>query len=176
MTASSEGVFNKAVLAIALDLKKARGGREAAREKGPPSMLTPGDVSSLARMDLGVPAAAFWRLMAEHVPAEMRQGAAERGWALALKGMALMAPHHQVDGQHPGLALAKAGFSPDERFFRVNRLLKAEGEAFEDLFLRACSFLASKAEPVDWRDFTRLAVYADDAARNDFARAFFGAN
>ena len=164
--------FTNAVKEIANALATARGGRERIRDRQP-SMLSPGDISSLARMDIAVPNAAFWRLMAQFVPPELRPEESERRWALAIKGMSMMAPHHYASNQHPGMVLAKSGFSPDERFQRINRLLKSEGEGFEDLYLRVCAFLSSKAEPIDWGFFTAFAIREDESIRNDFARAFF---
>ncbi len=73
----------------------------------------------------------------------------------------------------PGQALASSGFSSENRPIRINRLLRAEGDAFEGLFLSACRFLASKAQPVDWRSMSFLALRQGDTERKQLAREFY---
>lgn len=160
--------FSAAVAAVAHAIDAARGAREGGH------FLSPGDVASLRRMALGNPDGAFWRLMVAFVDDGLRATAEqERRWALVCKAMAFMAPRAHDAAMRPGAALAETGFSSEDRPIRINRLLRAEGEAFEDLFLAACRFLASRAQPVDWRSFARLVVMQDDAARKQLARDFY---
>jgi CRISPR type I-E-associated protein CasB/Cse2 len=153
---------------IAAKINAARGAREGG------SFLSPGDVSDLRRMDLAVPSGAFWRLMVACVPERHRSGdEAERRWALVCQGMAWMAPHAHDASTSPGRALASTGFSSEDRPIRINRLLRAEGDAFEGLFLSACRFLASKAQPIDWRSMSFLALRQGDTERKQLARDFY---
>jgi hypothetical protein len=125
-------------------------------------------------MDISVPCAAFWRLMSDFVPEHRRSGRdKETRWALVCKAMAVMAPNVHDGAISPGQGLNRTGFSSDDRPIRINRLLRAEGSAFEDLFLSASAFLAAKAQPVDWRKFAKLALNQDEKARNSLARDFF---
>lgn len=134
-------------------------------------MLDGGDVAALKRMDPEVPHSAFWRLAAT-LPDELRAIGGELRWALAIRAMAVMAPNVQ-GGISLGTALRKADFANEDRPMRVNRLLGAEGEAFDDLFLSACRFLASKAQPFDWGGAIRLVLRGDPTSRRYLARAFF---
>jgi hypothetical protein len=159
--------FDKAVGTIASHLHSARGARDGF------SFLSPGDVADLRRMRLGNPPGAFWRLMALVPPYMVSGEQAERRWALVCQGMAWMAPNVH-DGSAPaGRMLALSGFSSEDRPLRINRLLRSEGEAFEDLFLSACRFLASRAQPVDWRGFAALAIRQGDTERKTVARDFY---
>lgn len=165
---TSTSNLDAAVAKIAGAIDGARGARQGG------GFLSPGDVSDLRRMDIAVPCAAFWRLMdqfGDDLPHHDEE--AERRWALILRGMATMAPRAHDPSVRPGAALSMTGFSSEDRPIRVNRLLKAEGEGFEDLLLSACRFLASKAQPVDWRSFARFALYQDEAARKELARDFY---
>ena len=165
---NSKSGAGEAVGKIAAAMNSARGARDGG------SFLSPGDVSALRRMNLGVPAGAFWRLMISFVPERERAGdEMERRWALVCQGMAWMAPHCHDTAVPPGQALAATGFSSEDRPIRINRLLRAEGEAFEGLFLSACRFLAAKAQPVNWRSMSTLALRQGDAERKQLARDFY---
>ena len=142
--------------------------------KGGGGFLSPGDVSELRRMDVGVPCGAFWRLMVAFVPERERAGdEAERRWALACKGMAVMSPNAHDGTVPPGRALALTGYSSEDRPIRINRLMRATDESFDDLFMSACRFLAAKAQPVDWRSFARFAIERDETQRKRLARDFY---
>lgn len=159
---------DEAIGKIAASISAAKGARSGG------SFLSPGDVASLRRMDIGIPPGPFWRLMSAYVPEHFRSGEeAERRWALVLKGMAVMAPNTHDGSRRPGAMLNQVGFASEDRPIRINRLLRAEGESFEDLFLRACSFLASKAQPIDWRVMARFALFQGDSERKTLARDFY---
>lgn len=159
---------DEAVTKIASIVSAARGARDGGH------FLSPGDVADLRRMDIGQPAGAFWRLMVAIVPERDRANdEQERRWALVCRAIAVMAPRAHDGTVRPGAGLSSAGFSSEDRPIRINRLLRAEGDAFEDLFLAACAFLAAKAQPVDWRSFARLALNQDEAARKELARDFY---
>lgn len=163
-----EGSAGEAARTIATMVDAARGAR------GGGGFLSPGDVSDLRRTILDVPPGAYWRLMMAFVPERERAGdEAERRWALVCQGMAWMAPHCHEAGKLPGQVLAVTGFSSEDRPIRINRLLRAEGKAFEELFLSACRFLAAKAQPVDWRPMAALALRQGDGERKRLARDFY---
>jgi len=162
-------IFAEAARSVASKVDAARGARDGG------AFLSPGDVADLRRMDPDSPCSAFWRLMARFVPAELRQGdELERRWAVACRMMARMAPHAHDAAEKPGSALSSAGFASDDRPNRINRLLSAEGTAFEDFLASACAFLAAKASPVDWGSLAWLVVHQDATSRRRLARDFFG--
>jgi CRISPR type I-E-associated protein CasB/Cse2 len=162
--------FDEGMAKVASTIDAARGARKGG------SFLSPGDVADLRRMDVARPPSAFWRLMSTFVPEGVRRGdETERRWALACRCMAIMAPNAHQSDIRPGEALASSGFASEDRPLRINRLLRADGEAFEDLLQSACIFLASRARPVNWRSLGKLAVYRDDDARRELARDFFSA-
>lgn len=107
-----------------------------------------GDLAALRRLNHRAPnALAFWQLLVGDVPDTWRRGEdAECRWALIIKGMALMVPHHFNSGADPGRVLSRAGFTE----LRLGKLLNARDGQFRDQFLRMCRYLAAKGEPVDW--------------------------
>ena len=159
--------FGKAVTSVAGCLRSAKGARDGY------SFLSPGDVADLRRMDRANPPGAFWRLMATLPPGLCSGEERERRWALVCQGMAWMAPNVHDANSPAGRVLASCGFSSEDRPLRINRLLRAEGETFEDLFLSACRFLASRAQPVDWCGFAALAIKQGDMERRAIARDFY---
>jgi CRISPR system Cascade subunit CasB len=139
--------------------------------------VSPGALSQLRRLDVRAPdQPAFWSLLAARIdpegslPIEM-----ESRWAAVFRGMARMRPRHHATGARVGEALAKAGYSEG----RLTRLLRARGAAFLDAVVRACSFLASRGEPVDWVEFSALILSTDpekaEARRRRVARDYFRA-
>lgn len=135
--------------------------------------LPRGDISALRRMEPDAPAAAFWQLVARHVPDRLcGTPEDERAWALVVKGMAIMAPNVHAPGQNPGQVYASLARSGSFEV-RTARLVSAEDDAFESFFLRACRTLAAKGAAVDWRQMARLAVYQDAEARRQFAKDFW---
>ncbi len=157
-----------AVGKIAVALEKAGGARDGW------SFLSPGDVSGLRRMDPKRPCSAFWRILETFVPEGMRRSTeTERRWALVCQGMAFMAPRVHDMSKPFGRALYEAGFASEDRPMRVNRLLAAEDEVFEEYLLSACRYLAAKAQPANWVGISRLFINQDAAARRDLAKSFF---
>jgi len=136
-----------------------------------------GDRAALRRLNDEAPnAPAFWSLMATCHPGVLEHGEDEiRRWALIVRGMALMAPHHHDAGSKPGRVLASEGFSE----LRLAKLLNARGTQFREQFLRACRFLAAKGAAVDWRVLARLALAEGrdetraEKHRMDIARSYF---
>ena len=154
-----------------------------------PERLGTGPLAELRRMEpaTGLLPPAFWKLLIEHVPDDLRQGTeaeqaeAERAWAVIIHGMALMAPEPHRSGTSAGTVLAETGYS-EPRFVR---LLRAEGEGFAKEVQTACRWLATKAERINWRKFTFFLLSrlhprfsSDDNRKNQthhLARAYFSA-
>jgi CRISPR type I-E-associated protein CasB/Cse2 len=153
---------------IAEVLKTAKGARAGG------GFFNPGDVAELRRMNTSVPCGAFWRLMVTFIPEGHRIGEEkERRWAVICQGMAWMAPHIHDGSKRPGQALSLVGYSSEDRPIKINRLFRASDDTFDDLFLSACRFLGSKAQPVDWRSFAKFALYRGDTERKQLARDFY---
>jgi CRISPR type I-E-associated protein CasB/Cse2 len=147
--------------------------------------LSRGTVAALRRMgrDLSAPpGGAFWAMVEGliargEMPETLLHGplprpSVERPLALALSGMALMAPHVHADGVRPGRRLVEVGFS--ER--RLMALLAARDAAFEDLFSRLCRFLAQGAQGVDWTSLLQLVLGTEkerERARRAIARDYY---
>lgn len=139
--------------------------------------FSPGDRAELRRLepqDFNRPA--FWRLLVRHVPEDLRRGEeAESRWAMLLHGMALMAPLHHQMGRQPGRVMAEADF-PEAR---LEQFLRARGPQAWPTFRRLCQFLASRAAPLDWIDFSAfvLAEQEDwaEEQRRRIARAYYAA-
>lgn len=159
--------LSKALVTAAGQIEVARSSRDGGR------FLSPGDVADLRRMDLNATCAAYWRLMAKFVVGKDLPKIVERRWALAFRGMAVMAPHVHDGQKSPGAALAELGYSSENRPLRLNRLLRAEDETFEDLFLTACRYLSAKAVAINWASMGRLALIQDDNSRKAMARDFY---
>lgn len=136
-----------------------------------------GDLAALRRLDAEHPSApAFWKLLLTLDEDLRRSEEQERGWALILHGMALMAPNHHQPTERPGRALQAAGYSE----FRLNRLLRARGPAFRDMIPGLCRFLAAKGRPLDWALFGVWILANDDSEfaegqRRRLARDYFTA-
>lgn len=162
--------FNKSIISVALSIAGAKGARQGG------GFLSPGDVADLRRGNPTLPPPAFWRLMTAFVHPVFRSGdKKEMRWGLVCKAMAVMSPHIHDAFQRPGAALCRVDFASVDRSMRINRLLRADGEAFDDLLLSAARVLAAKAQPVDWRSFGRLIVERSNADRRILARDFFNA-
>lgn len=139
-----------------------------------------GELAALRRLDPARPSEpALWRLLFAVLPEEEvpASEALVRRWALAVKGMALMAPlTRQESGvSGAGAALVEIGYSEA----RLARLLAARGEAFEVLFLRLCRQLAAGGQRVNWGDLGLLALSgaeeteAAEGHRLALARAYY---
>jgi CRISPR type I-E-associated protein CasB/Cse2 len=128
------------------------------------------------------PGGAFWAMVEgliarNEMPARLLDGplprpSVERPLALALSGMAVMAPHVHAKGVAPGRRLVEVEFS--ER--RLMALLAARDAAFEDLFSRLCRFLAQGAQGVDWTSLLQLVLGTEkerERARRAIARDYY---
>jgi CRISPR type I-E-associated protein CasB/Cse2 len=136
---------------------------------GKSSIINRGDISAFRRMDPAMPTPGFWRLTAA-VRIEGAPGTDER-WAVVVKAMALMTPNLKSN-MSPGTALASSGFSGSSDL-RINRLLKAEGSAFDDYLLSAVRFLANKAIGVNWWRFADFIHWPNDKRKLQFAKDFY---
>ncbi len=140
-------------------------------------LFSAGDLAQLRRLDPDHPnRPAFWRLLIDKVPEELRRGeAAETRWAMLMAAMALMAPMHHQHGTHPAAVLAAEHFSEP----RVEQFLRANPEHLWPVLRRMSHFLASRGKAVDWGLFAELILAASeesaDRARHKFARVFYGA-
>jgi CRISPR type I-E-associated protein CasB/Cse2 len=121
--------------------------------------FSPGDRAELRRLEPDdFNRTAFWRLLVGHVPEDLRSTeAAEARWAMLLHGMALMAPQHHRSGRSVGRALAEAGL-PEPR---LEQLVRARGPQQWPALRRLCQFLAARAAPIDWADFSTF-ILADN--------------
>ncbi|MTH95645.1 type I-E CRISPR-associated protein Cse2/CasB [Roseibium sp. RKSG952] len=136
--------------------------------EGKSTTLSRGDISTLRRMDTKTPAVSFWKLMAA-----VSDDATPKGrWELVAKAMAIMSPHIHQNGVNPGQALRDVGFSARSDL-RISRLLKAEGDPFEDYLISAVRFLANKGRPVNWFRFAEFVFYQNTEAKNRLARDFY---
>jgi hypothetical protein len=139
--------------------------------------FSPGDRAELRRLEPGdFNRPAFWRWLVQQVPEHLRRTeTAEAHWAMLLHGMALMAPQHHQTGRQPGRALAEADF-PEAR---LEQLLRARGPQVWPALRRLCQFLAARATPLDWVDFSSfvLAEHEDRAEeqRRRIARSYYAA-
>lgn len=139
--------------------------------------FSPGDRAELRRLepdDFNRPA--FWRLLVGHVPEGFRRTeAVEARWAMLLHGMALMAPQHQQGGRSVGRALAEAGL-PESR---LEQFLRARGPQQWPALRRLCQFLAARAVPIDWIEFSNLILADNDNTaeeqRRRIARGYYAA-
>jgi CRISPR system Cascade subunit CasB len=137
--------------------------------------LGPGDLAQLRRLSAETPAQpAFWRVLSEWIapddglPEEM-----ENRWAVVLAVLARLAPI----GHHPersfGEALARAGYSE----MRLMRLLRAKPPLLDELVRQACSYLAARAEPVNWVSIAAFVLTTDEekaeSVRRRVAREYY---
>ncbi len=147
--------------------------------------LGTGPLAELRRMDpiAGILPPDFWRVLLKHVePHGLSDGTkAERAWAVIIHGIALMVPRSHEAKASAGKVLAETSYS-EPRFVR---LLRAEDEGFAKEVQIACSWLATKAQPIDWPAFARFILSrlhprfcggkSRDEQTHRLARAYFGA-
>jgi hypothetical protein len=126
-----------------------------------PDRIGTGAVAQLRRMEpCGALPPVFWGLLYEKVspdPLDDRQ--AERGWALIMHALALMAPQNHQQGVRPGAVLrGDEGYSGDRGYseMRFVRLLRAEGERFAGEIATVCRWCANKGQPFDMVLLARL--------------------
>lgn len=126
-------------------------------------------------MDPSSPPLAFWKLFNPDVisaTSEVARSIQESRWAEIVRGLALSLD--VSDGAaSPGEALAKAGYSE----LRLQRLLRAGGDALSSELESAARFLATKAESFEWTDLALLVLSPDgdpgEQARRRIARTYF---
>ena len=137
------------------------------------NLIGPGERAELRRLDVAHPhSPAFWKVMSIWVESSQTPESETR-WAIVLSGFARMGLQLNKRGVRLGQALYNAGYSES----RLLKLLRAKGPTFADTVRRLCSFLAAKAEPVDWVDLARFILTADeqkaDEVRRHIARDYY---
>lgn len=148
---------------------------------GPPgARLDPGQLADLRRLNPDAPTqAAYWWIVATvlegALPADGEVDArrdAERRWAVALNGMAILAGLYRRN-HRLGAALSDAGYAE----MRLQRLLSCPDDRLAVEVQTAARFLAAKGVAVDYFDLARLAVITDpeqaEDARRGIARDYF---
>ena len=142
--------------------------------------LDPGPAAALRFGPLaGAGAAAFWKLIAEHVP-----NAAESnlvGWAAVLQAIAILTPKGRDpqkksahDRQLPmGSALYKAGLSE----LRLASLLAATSDRRRERAIRACRRItASEQNRFDLVTLAKFILFGDDRTDRRIASYFYRAD
>jgi CRISPR system Cascade subunit CasB len=137
------------------------------------NLIGPGERAELRRLDVEHPySPAFWKIMTAWVGSS-HTPTSETRWAIALSGFARMGPPLNKRGARLGQALASADYSET----RLLKLLRVKGPTFADTVRRLCSFLAAKAEPVDWVELASFILTVDeqkaDEARRRIARDYY---
>lgn len=136
----------------------------------------PGDAAALRRIRPGETwPPAFWRLLFDRVPEELRRGdAMERRWAVVMQSMAIMAPNIHDPAAPLGVVLA--GLGSDSMDHRLLQLLRAQGDGLEDRVRLVARMMAGKHVPVNWLDVTKLVMHPEsDHIRRKVARDFYRA-
>ncbi len=142
--------------------------------------LSPGPAAALRRGPLeGAGAAAFWKLMAEHVP--NATAAQETGWAALIQCVAILTPK----GREPskvsahkhsvpmGGALHSAGLSE----LRLARLLDAPQPMRRTLSIRLCRWLAgSEQNRFNLVTLGRFILFRNESTDRKIAREYYGAD
>lgn len=138
-----------------------------------------GALAELRRMDPNKPnAATFWRLMGK----TQRLGcpSSESKWALALHGMALMAPN--IDGATPvGRALFDGGDNQRKQAFysdlRFKKLMTARGEMLRSLLSEVFRMMSASGQSFDWYEMASFILNENEesleAARLQMARDYY---
>lgn len=139
-----------------------------------------GDLAALRRVKSGDPTClAFWKIAAAELepslpPAGLRREEAETRWRGILSAMA------ELEGLHePQRSLGRA--LAEERYakLRLERLLRAHGEALGDSVRTMAHFLGSKAAGFNQADLARLVLSDgrrdEDRARRKIARDYYRA-
>lgn len=119
---------------------------------------------------------AFWRVLFDSVPAELRGVDNERKWAVYMQAVAIMAPGNFAPKITLGRAMFAAGGEQAEP--RLLRLLRCQGEALEDQIRLTARLLHGHNQSVDQAEFARLLFLSGDKAvklRRKIARDFFSA-
>lgn len=128
-----------------------------------------GDLAELRRLDPDLPPPAFWRLLHASVqPEHRRDDRSERGWAVIIQAMAIMAPDIHAPGRMLGRVMAGLGATAEPRLWR---LLRSRDSQLEDQVRLAARYLASKALRVDWYSLARFILAEDEERRDEVCRA-----
>lgn len=135
-----------------------------------------GDLAELRRMKPGASPPAYWRLLANKIDQEFRQGDfVEQAWATIIQGMAIMAPNIHAPERKLGIVLAGMDSSTTEdRFWR---LLRSRDDQLHDQVRLMARFLAGKEHTVDWVSLARLLLTRDteklEKQCRQLARSFY---
>jgi CRISPR type I-E-associated protein CasB/Cse2 len=140
----------------------------------------PGDLAQLRRLAPERPeGSAFWRLVADHLPAAFDDRGLEWSFAATVRGMALAAPFHRPEGGEPramGRALAEADVSEG----RLLRLLRANRDALPRELRRLARLVQAKGDVArfDWTGamwLLRTAGHDEDGTRRRIAKEYYRA-
>lgn len=141
----------------------------------PSERLPTGERAALRRLapDDYAASPAFWRLMIERVPEELRQTlAAESRWAMLLHGLAEVHQAHQQK-EKLGRVLAETNWSEA----RMEQLLRARDAQFWPTLRRMWGVLAVHARPLDWVDAADFVLADSESAaercRHRIARDYY---
>jgi CRISPR type I-E-associated protein CasB/Cse2 len=142
--------------------------------------LGPGDVAELRRMHPDSPVCpAFWRILIEHLDAQLPAAEAARTEAITRWSAAIQAMAELRGLNRPGARLGSAAAAADVSELRVIRLLRASGVALLDGLRTLAHQLATAAVAVDCADLARLVLSdgrADEqAVRERIAYDYYGA-
>jgi CRISPR system Cascade subunit CasB len=133
-----------------------------------------GNLAALRRLRPEAPVgAAFWRLVADEMPALFDDERGQRVLAAVVRGMAIAHPFHVPQGgKRPlGTTMAEVGVA-EARLLRLLRL--GRNELPEELG-RLARLMASKGDGgrFDWTDVAWLLLTASEAVRRRIARDFY---
>ena len=121
-----------------------------------------GDLAELRRMKTTSYPLAFWRILSDYVPDELRLGdSREEEWAVIVNGMAIMAPNIHSPAQIHAVGAVFSTFPQG----RIMHFLRSKGDnlvAQIRLLARLCT---SKNTPIDWTTLTWL-LFAGEKAEN----------
>ena len=121
-----------------------------------------GDLAELRRMKTTSYPLAFWRLLSDYVPDELRLGdSREEEWAVIMNGMAIMAPNIHSPAQIHSVGAVFSTF-PQER---IMHFLRSKGENLVAQIRLLARLCASKNTPIDWTSLTWL-LFAGEKAEN----------
>lgn len=118
-----------------------------------------GGLAELRRLNIDSPdKATFWKIFVTAIaPSDDISATNEREWAVILKGMGMMAPHHHSSKAPLGFVLAQNDFSE----MRLLRLLRSQGSTMNKCVMEVCHFLGQKRQPFDWYQMAMLILSKD---------------
>lgn len=141
----------KAISFIASCLNEARQGK---------GFLGRGDLADLKR-ETDFPPSVFWRLMSLALPNQQLGYRDEKRWLVLIRGMAILAPNSHQKDLGLGKAMVLAGYANSDKPARMERLLSAEEDVFQPMWLTMCRMMASKGISFDQVKAADLILFPD---------------